>query len=230
MSFNVREKLIAAFLFFGAVPMLILGAIAYSASNAMEEGMLEQLESDASQLANAIDRSLFERYGDVQAFCLNRAVLDQESWYKSGPDENTIVDAMNSYVATYGIYYLCILVDLEGRVIAVNSMDSDGSPLNTDPIYDIDFSDREWFQRCANGEFTTKREHTSPGNTASTGTYIEDVHIDPEVKLAYGNDSIGLALGFSAPPMTRTARSSGTGPTGRSFRWSRSSFYRPTTR
>jgi methyl-accepting chemotaxis protein len=39
---------------------------------------------------------------------------------------------------------------------------------------------------------------TAPGNDVSTGTFIEDVHVDPEVKAAYPDDA-GLTLGFSAP-------------------------------
>ena len=38
----------------------------------------------------------------------------------------------------------------------------------------------------------------APGNTVATGTYIEDLHVDPDVKTAYPGDD-GLTLGFSAP-------------------------------
>ena len=39
---------------------------------------------------------------------------------------------------------------------------------------------------------------TASGNDISTGTFIEDLHVDEHVKAAYPGDD-GLTLGFSAP-------------------------------
>ena len=105
---------------------------------------------------------------------------------------------MNQYVDTYDIYYLTILVDLKGDVIAVNNKDADGQALDTDFVYLENFSSASWFRACQAGRFTTRMPFTAPGNDVSDGTFIEDIHIDNLVKRAYRGDD-GLALGFSAP-------------------------------
>jgi uncharacterized protein YoxC len=179
------------------LPMIVFGIIGNSAMNSAAHESSRIVQSEAVQLADKIDRNLFERYGDVQAFGLNRIILDKRNqWYlKNG---NEIADVMNDYVATYGIYSLTILCDKEGKVIAVNSEDLRGSKINSNFIYDINFSDAVWFRACLNGDFTTSMPFSAPENKNATGTYIEDIHIDELVKEAYpGND--GLSLGFSAP-------------------------------
>ena len=56
---------------------------------------------------------------------------------------------MNQYVDLYDVYYLTLLVDTDGKVIAVNSSDSDGKPIKTESLYDRNFADERWFQDAA---------------------------------------------------------------------------------
>jgi hypothetical protein len=105
---------------------------------------------------------------------------------------------MNQYVKTYGIYFLTIMVDTSGKVVAVNSKDSNGREINTRTLYGKSFASSPWFQALSRGDFTTRMEFTAPGNDVSTGTYIEDLHIDNDVKSVYSGAD-GMALGFSAP-------------------------------
>ncbi|MBL7647141.1 MAG: methyl-accepting chemotaxis protein [Candidatus Hydrogenedentes bacterium] len=200
MKLGVKGKFIFSFLIFGLVPMGFLGSMAYRSTLNTEEKQLVQMQGFATGIADKIDRNLFERYGDVQAFCLNRILLDQDSWYQKEESANGIVRAMNGYVDTYDIYYLTLLVDLEGSVIAVNSRDSDGASLDTAFIYDLDFSEAPWFKACQAGEFTREMPFSAADNKRSDGTFIEDVHIDPIVQRVFQekNDD-GLTLGFSAP-------------------------------
>lgn len=201
MKFGVKGKLISAFLVFGMIPMGFLAGMALWATSATENKQLTQMQGFASGIADKIDRSLFERYGDVQAFCLNGVLLDRENWYKDDEANNPIVRAMNGYVNTYDIYYLTVLVDLDGKVVAVNSRDSNGEPIDTKSIYAKNFSGSAWFQACKAGEFTRDMPFSAPENkNKSDGTYVEGVQVDPLVKEVYkdpGED--GLALGFSAP-------------------------------
>ena len=105
---------------------------------------------------------------------------------------------MDQYVDTYDLYFLSILVDLDGRVIAVNSKDADGKPIHSQDLYGKNYRETSWFRALKAQQFTTTMPFSAPGNTASTGTYIEDLHVDPDVKAAYPGDD-GLTLGFSAP-------------------------------
>ena len=197
-NMRLTVKLVLLFLAFGVIPMAVLGTIAYQETGIVEEKNVMRFEVVAATIADRIDRHLFERYGDAQAFGLNGAISNFDQWYTPGEENSIIVKSMNRYVDTYNIYYLTLLIDPKGRLIAVNDRDADGNPIATEALYKKTFSEAPWFKALQAGEFTTRMPFTAPGNDVSTGTYIEDVHIDPDVKAVYPNDA-ALTLGFSAP-------------------------------
>lgn len=194
---SLRQKIPAGLVLVGLIPTLVVGSLAMSVVDDGKAARGESLEASAIQLARRIDRSLFERYGDVQAFATNRAVLDRSQWYQQEV-ETDLVRTMNRYIDTYDIYWLSILVDLDGRVIAVNSRDLDGRAINSAAIYEENFSRSPWFRLAQAGDFTTRMPFTGPGNDVSSGTVVEDVHVDQSVRSAYPASS-GLTLGFTAP-------------------------------
>ncbi|MDH5435471.1 MAG: methyl-accepting chemotaxis protein [Gammaproteobacteria bacterium] len=194
---NVTTKLVSLLLAFAIVPVIVVSIAIYISFQDIKENAAVNFENAAVTIADKIDRNLFERYGDVQAFGLNRVIHDKEHWYKNGV-ETPLVETMNQYVSTYGIYTLTVLIDLEGKVIAVNSKGPDGKPVNSGSIYKKDFSGEQWFKELSAGKYTTRMEFTGAGNDISSGTIIEDVHVDEDVQAVYpGND--GLTIGFSAP-------------------------------
>ncbi|MEK7352466.1 MAG: methyl-accepting chemotaxis protein [Nitrospirota bacterium] len=195
---GITAKLAALFVLFGFVPMAIIGLIAYNASRTIEETAGTRFQNVAEGVADKIDRNLFERYGDVQAFGINRVIDQKASWYRTEEESNPTIEVMNQYVDTYDLYFLTILVDLEGRVIAVNSKDADGKPIQSQDIYRKNYRETAWFRALKAQQFTTTMPFAAPGNQTMTGTYIEDLHADPDVKAAYPGDD-GLTLGFSAP-------------------------------
>ncbi len=193
---GIAAKLVVLFIVFGAVPMVAVGFIAIGAADDMKAKIGSRFMSEAKGLADKIDRNLFERYGDVQAFGFNDAITRTSQWYD--PSEyNVVSQIMNKYVKAYGIYDLAILVDPVGELIAVNFQNAKGEPIDVQWMFKKNFKETAWFQALEAGKFTTKMPFTAPGNDISTGTFIEDVHIDPDVKQALGND--GLVMGFSAP-------------------------------
>ena len=196
MSWGIAAKLVTIFVIFGAVPMTAVGWIAFKAGDDMKEGVGTRFQIVAQEIASKIDRNLFERYGDVQAFGYNDVLTRMTQW-GDVTTENLIGEVMNKYVAAYGIYDMTIFVDTDGAVNAVNMKNAKGEPINYEPVFEKNFKDAPWFKALEAGEFTTKMEFTAPGNDISTGTYIEDVHIDPTVKEALGND--GYVISFSAP-------------------------------
>lgn len=182
MKINLTTKLVAAFLGCGLLPLVALAVVTYTATNRMADGTGKRFENISIAITDKIDRTLFERNGDVQAFALNQVVLEYDDWYQKG-EESRIVKAMNGLVAAYGVYYLTILVDTDGKVVAVNSKDSDGKPVDTSTLYAKNFSNTAWFRAVSSG---------------GSKTFIEDVHVDDDVKSAFPGDD-GLTLGFSAP-------------------------------
>ena len=201
---KLTPKLALLFVTFGILPMVGVGAIAYHSAEQVKEEMGIEFETTAVDIADKIDRNLFERYSDVQAFGLNQSIHERANWYVPG-EANGIVQAMDQYVDTYGIYYLTILVDLQGRVIAVNSRAAGGRPLDTAGLYERSFAESDWFRAVAAGRFTRRMPFTAPGNDRSDGTFIEDVHVDDAVRSVYPGDD-GLTLGFSAPVHDRAGR------------------------
>ncbi len=193
-NIKFHTKLTILLLVFGFTPMLIISLIMFNGISNLEAKNASFLKTLARQTADKIDRNLFERYGDVQAFGLNHALFDKNSWYKK---DTQLVSALNSYVDTYDIYYLTIVVDLNGKLIAVNSKDHSGKPIPTQNLYYHDFKNQHWFQALRNNEFTQTMPFTK-FDYESTGTFIEDVHVDEFVQEAYPNDP-GLTIGFSAP-------------------------------
>jgi len=197
-SWGLTSKLIGLFFLFGAVPIAIVGGIAYDASKDLETGVGVRFQWIAQNIADKIDRNLFERYSDVQVFGLNRVIFNRSDWYKPSEETSDIVKTINQYVDTYDVYSLSIHVDLDGKVIAVNSRDSDGRPIRVASIYQRNYRDAPWFQALASGRFTTEMPFSAPGNKKATGTFIEDLHVDQDVKAAYPDDD-GLSIAFSAP-------------------------------
>ncbi len=196
-STGLAGKLVLLFVAFGFVPVAVVGAISISAAKEVEEQTASRFARIAGEVSDKIDRNLFERYGDVQAFASNRVVLDREHWYQAS-EENPIVQAMNRYVDIYDIYYLTIMVDLNGKVIAVNTRDQDGRSINSKNLFQKSYRDADWFRAVKAGSFTTRMPFTAPGNDVSDGTFIEDIHVDSDVKQTYPGDP-SLSLGFSAP-------------------------------
>lgn len=194
---SVATKQVALFCLFGLIPMLGIGFIAINAAGDLEDKAGQRFQETAVSLADKIDRSLFERYGDAQVFGLNEGLQRVARWYDPTSD-NAISTLMDGYVAKYGIYSLTILVDTSGDVVAVNQHDAQGNPINYDFIFKKNYKDAPWFQALVAQEYTTSMPFTAEGNDVSTGTFIEDLHVDPDVKEAYpGND--GLTIAFSAP-------------------------------
>ncbi len=195
---RLTTKLVALLGLFACIPMALVGAIAFKAADDSIDTIGQQFEYAAINIADTIDRNLFERYGDVQAFGLNTVLHETTNWYSPDEKKNRIIAAMNQYVDTYDIYFLTILVDPDGRLIAVNNRDADGKPIKTESLYRKNYADTAWFRALKTQTFTTKMPFTAPGNDVLTGTYVEDLHQDKEVQESYAGID-GLTLGFSAP-------------------------------
>ena len=188
-SLGIRGKLITLFLLFGALPAIAVFAIYFFSEGRFEKAFNTRIEQTAVLLNDTIDRNLFERYGDVQAFGLNQAAVDPANWRNPEPD-NPLIRAMNGYMTGYGIYRLMLLVDTSGRVLAVNTVDAAGRPLDTKAFYDADFRDAPWFAKAVAGQFLT-------GEDGFSGTVVEQPARDAGIGALYGED--GYVIPFAAP-------------------------------
>ncbi len=192
---GLQSKLLLGFVTVGLAPLAVLAAFTWRASTHLADGIMGSYQSIAAALNDRIDRNLFERYGDVQAFGINAAVLDTNSWYRVGALANPVAAIANDYSRLYGLYPLILAVDLEGRLIAVNDRNAAGQPIDTAWLYDRNFKDDSWFKAALAGNFLK--------SDSLTGTVVEDVQVDPILQRVSGD---GLAVNFAAPIKDRTGR------------------------
>ena len=190
ISRSMTAKLAATLLIVGLVPSIALQINTNSLIDSSYHEINDGAISIAAEMIDKVDRNLFERYGDVQAFVNNTVVQDQTQWGKRGSKENRIAEVMNNYVTGYGMYYLTKLVDLKGNLVAVNDIDRMGKPIDTTALYQQNYANEQWFKDALEGKFLTADGKLS-------GTVVEDVYADSEVAKIYGDE--GLSIGFTAP-------------------------------
>jgi methyl-accepting chemotaxis protein len=181
---SLRAKLLGWFLALGLGPLAAVGFLAYERSrDALEAKVGQFLQAQARETIDKIDRNLFERYGDVQAFAFHPAAR--------GSRED-ITAAANFFVQAYGIYDLMLVADASGVVIAANTVAADGRPLDTAALVGRSVRGEEWFERTVSGAI--KRGES----------YYADLAEDKAV--AQVTRTRGLTLNFSAPVFDERGR------------------------
>jgi len=186
---SIKTRLIGFFILFGILPALCLLGVYYAFHSSIEDAYRTPIKSSAVAISNVIDRNLFERYGDVQAFGVNAAAWEPANW-KNPSDSNPLIQAMNAYMTNYGLYKVMLFVDLQGNVLGVNSVDPTGKPLNTASVYGQNFAGASWFRKAVAGEFLN-------GKNGLTGTVVEEPASNSLVANLYGSD--GFSIAFAAP-------------------------------
>ena len=191
-TLSLRLKLVIMVAVVALVPASLVTVLSYRASSrTVTERVGASIQRAAIDINDIIDRNLFERYGDVQAFATNPLLQDRRLWYQRGSAHNPIADAANQYVQLYGLYALTIAVDREGRVLAVNDKDAAGKTVDTAWLYDQNFAEASWFKQ------TTAERYLKAQDSALTGTVVEDARPSPEVARVYKDDR--PVVTFSAP-------------------------------
>jgi methyl-accepting chemotaxis protein len=178
---SVKTKLTAVMLVVGLLPMIVIGVLAArSASSAMEKDASGSVAELAFNASDKLDRNLFERYGDVQAFA------------KSDPARSMQPERlkawMDTMMGTYTpIYNLMTVADRNGRIVAVNGVDLNGKKLDSDKLVGRDVSGEHWFQTAVSGKL---KDGT---------TLVEDLHQDDLTKEVYGDGGEAQAMSFTYP-------------------------------
>jgi methyl-accepting chemotaxis protein len=185
---KLRTKIIiglVVFSLFCTVPMFIAFEMQ---KDKFRADAYARVKDGATTVNELIDRNLFERYGDVQAFGQNRAAYNPANWGNPSTS-NPLVSSINSYMTNYGIYQLSMLVSTNGKLLAVNTVDSKGNPLDTSALYAQDFSEADWFTGAMKGEFLQ-------GTNGLTGTAVSGPHADKVVQDVYATKAHSIC--FSA--------------------------------
>ncbi len=186
---RIQQKLTLLMVGFGLIPALVVAGEALSITDGMAENASKNLTSTAMTVMDRVERNLYERYGDAQAFGLNVCWENTASWYQREPDA-PLNEVLNRYVATYTpIYFMSMAVDTKGQVVAISTKSDTGKPVDTKPFVKTNYSSARWFQNVSKGRFLTSKD--------LTGTWVDDVEVDPRLQTIFGGN--GRFLGFSAP-------------------------------
>jgi methyl-accepting chemotaxis protein len=205
----IARKLAVLCLAFGVVPLALASTLMLNrAALAVRERAADGLQKTAGHVADKIDRNLFERYGDVQAFGFNDVVEDHTQWYKVGSVNNRIAERTNAYVAAYGMYVMSTLVDADGKVVSVNDKDAVGKPIASNAIYERNYKDAGWFRACMAGQYSQRMQFSDSTNLSATGTVITPAAPDVDVQTVYGPGAADV-VGFSAPLRNRSGQAVG---------------------
>ena len=179
-SYGIRgigAKIVISGLLIALTPLLITSYIAIrKAYRDRETSQGVNCQGAVEQVADKIDRLLFERYGDVQAFVFHPG---------AAAEPQTVAQTADTFTKMYGFYDLMLIADADGKIIAVNTVDADGKPIDSAPLIGKSVKGEPWFEDCISGKLKEAESYTG------------DLAADPFVAQVY--KSQGLSLNFSAP-------------------------------
>ncbi len=95
LKLRLKGKLVGLLLAFGLLPAALMIGLLLANQGSLKDIVLDRMAESARQIGDTIDRNLFERYGDVQAFGFNAAAHDPANWRKPGV-ETPLIQAMNN--------------------------------------------------------------------------------------------------------------------------------------
>ena len=171
----------------------IYGVVLYEAK-ILEATRLTALGSSARSVQDKIDRCLFERYGDVQAFGLNRT-FHRDLSKLAETEKAGLTDLLNDYAKAYGCYDLLVVTDPAGKILLVNSKSPAGDALpNAQQLVGQSIANTEGYRSAVAGKFTTDK---TPN--AATGTVVTAPDNNTLVSGVYGTKSPTWVMTFTAP-------------------------------
>jgi methyl-accepting chemotaxis protein len=169
----------------GTIALILLGVSGYMVNTSIT-AKVDQLQvmtnGRSSGVIEKIDRNFYERFGDVQAFAYNQLAVQAASTKSTSADLQKFINTMISYYVLYDLMMIC---DLDGKVVAVNTLDKQGEKITSDFLIGKDFSKDDWFQACTSS--------VGPEGGAWYSDFIED----KDVSSIYSRTGWGMA--FAAP-------------------------------
>ncbi len=188
------------------IPLILLSGwfLSNSINAVTQRSAGSQVQQLAFNASDKLDRNLFERYGDVQAFAQSSAAKTM--------NRTKIEEWMEVMLATYRpIYRFMYVADLKGKVIASYGSNNDDvrsdsvwKKANTNTIINRDISSEAWFIRCTSSSVQVGQ------------AVVTDLQPQPMLKELFGA-SKSFAMTFCAP--IRDAKGSIIGVWHNFFNW-----------
>jgi methyl-accepting chemotaxis protein len=185
--FELRAKLMLQLGLAVLLPAAAFLGVVLAERGALEAPVGKSLSDQAAQVSDVIDRTLFQRYGDALAMAMNPALAGLMP--DAGKPHNPIANMIDVYMPVYRVYRLMMLVSADGKVLAVNGVDSGGKQIATEFFYRKDMSRMSWFRDAMEGRLLK-------GRNGLGGVAVRKANVD-QVQLVYGDD--GEVIVFAAP-------------------------------
>jgi hypothetical protein len=170
----------------GSISIILVGVSTYmikTSISSKNEQIQVMTNGRAGGAIEKIDRNFYERFGDVQAFAFNKLAV--ETVTKDAPSSEDMQKFINTMVSYYVLYDLMMVCNLDGKVMAVNTMNTSGEKINTNFLIGKNVANEEWFKNCV--------ATTGPEGGAWYSDFIEN----RDVSSIYGRTGWGMA--FAAP-------------------------------
>jgi methyl-accepting chemotaxis protein PixJ len=126
-SLSLRTKATALAIAIGTLPVIMIGAVAYtSASRTITEQVLTDQKNQSFELADKVNRFMFERFGDIQILSeLSVLANPKVRAITTLPEKQEILD---KFVQAYGAYDSIAVYGVDGNLIVASSKEE--SPPN----------------------------------------------------------------------------------------------------
>ena len=192
--FGLKTKLIATITGLLVASVGALFFVVKQQAQRLEQDRLTSLSIAARSVQDKIDRNLFERYGDVQAFTLNRS-FHRDLAALTTKEQTGLTGLLNDYAKSYGCYDLSIVLDPAGKILLVNNVSPTGDPLpKAGALVGQSLASSEGYRRAVAGKYTTD---TAPN--ALTGTVVTNPERNPVIDQVYGDKAPNWVMTFTAP-------------------------------
>jgi methyl-accepting chemotaxis protein len=195
LSLSFRTKILILLALAAILPIASTMITSRHTRQEFERVENERIAADAERIMDVIDRNLFERYGDVQAFAKTSSARNFAA--DTAASSSEIEAMMNTNAALYGVYKLMLFVDSAGVVRAVNSKDNTGETLASPKLIGTSVADKSWFQKAIAGDTLT-------GKAANSGAVVGKPARDELVTNIFGDDS--YVMPFAAAVRDATGR------------------------
>ncbi len=121
---RLRTKAMLAAIAIGTIPVVAVGATAYYFANQAVVKQIKQVQQErAAQIANLVNRIMFERFGNIQVVANYSVFRDPKlAAITSVQEKQAILDRV---IQAYSVYESIAVLDLDGNVIA----QSQGKPI-----------------------------------------------------------------------------------------------------
>ncbi|HEY8370083.1 MAG TPA: methyl-accepting chemotaxis protein [Thermodesulfobacteriota bacterium] len=165
---TLTARLLSRFLSLSLMGMLAVALMAYfGARRALERAIGQELGSAAAQTLDGLDRLLFARWGDIQAWAeqaVFKGALKFQTYDKA-------VEALDQLSRTYGVYSGVILFDATGTAVAASD------PAIATRLQGVNVANQPWFLAAMRGEVHVADVQDSPevqGRAVLFSTAVRD--------------------------------------------------------